>query len=418
MASSWEDGASILRRPVDAGARKRPAPGASSDFMGLGDDGEPPAGGAPEEPAPEAKPRKKRNIFSEQHLLSDRGFRAVYNSFPGHFNTAIPEGQEALALRDLMTCYKEWAFELFPALRFEDFVDRTEAIAKKAAVGELLQELRSKEAKRGEPEPDFAEIVNSTASTRDSSSASYAPRDSSSSSQALPRDAPRSDSFDDALTAEQDMEALLEYEAMLASTRDDARKVPAQEPSNDKSSDEEEFQAPSLKAAPRSAEPSDNVTEAESPPLSTVAEKPDDTADEPRDATDEPADEVDDAPADEVDDDPAVDAEEAPSQAAVEPASQMEEPASQAIDEDYELPSDEEAGDVMEYEARTSILRDMVETTETRRPRTSKALDEAATLLEEESDSDAELDFPATRFGTASQVPPTQGDDDDETQVI
>ncbi|KDO33539.1 hypothetical protein SPRG_19172 [Saprolegnia parasitica CBS 223.65] len=427
MASSWEDGASILRRPADAGARKRPAPGASNDLMGFGDDEEPQAGVAPEEPAPEAKPRKKRNIFSEQHLLSDRGFRAVYNSFPSHFNTAVPEGQEALALRDLMTCYKEWAFELFPALRFEDFVDRTEVIAKKAAVGELLQELRSKEAKRGEPEPDFAEIVHSTASARDSSSSSHGPRDAKG-------DVPRSNSFDDALAAEQDMQALLEYEAMLASTRDDARKVPAQVPSKDESSDEEEFQAPTLKAVPRPDVASDSEAEVELPPLSKVAEKLNDAVDEPRDAIDEPSKatdepreaideqsgDEDDGPMDEVDDDPAVDAEdreEAPSQAAVEPASQMDEPASQAIDDDDELPSDEEAGDVMEYEARTSILRDMVETTETRRPRTSKALDEAATMLEEESDSDAELDFPATRFGAASQVPATQGEDDDETQV-
>ncbi|OQR88156.1 hypothetical protein ACHHYP_07322 [Achlya hypogyna] len=393
MASTWEDGESILNRPADAPVRKRPAPGSWEARMTEddGDDAQPPAD-APVEAAPaeEAKPKKKRNVFSDQHLLSSRGFRLVYEKFPEHFKEPVVEGMEALALRDLMTCYKEWAYELYPGLRFEDFVERTETIAKKAAVGELLHELRGIEAKRGEPEPDFAEIVHNTPSTHN---------------------APIDDEPND-----QEMHDILEYEAMITSMRQQAAKpVAPLNPPEAPSDDEAEFQLAPLKKDMR-REVSDDEAEFEVPSLQVTGEQSTDAPDSAfadTTSTENTTGDVGKPTAGE-----AAQVAEATSQA-------VDEMASQAMDDEDEVESDEEAGDVMEYEARTSLLRDMVKAP-ARLARTSKALDEAATLLEEESDSDAEYEFPATFASQASQMPPSQATqllptedvESDATQVL
>jgi hypothetical protein len=52
--------------------------------------------------------------------------------------------------------YKQWAYDLYPGLNFEDFVDRTEALGKTHTVQGLMSDLRSKEMRRalGLPEDD------------------------------------------------------------------------------------------------------------------------------------------------------------------------------------------------------------------------------------------------------------------------
>lgn len=41
---------------------------------------------------------------------------------------------QAKALGSLIKMYKQWAYDLYPGLNFEDFVDRTEALGKSHAV--------------------------------------------------------------------------------------------------------------------------------------------------------------------------------------------------------------------------------------------------------------------------------------------
>ncbi|KAF1777351.1 Chromosome segregation in meiosis protein 3 [Phytophthora cactorum] len=41
--------------------------------------------------------------------------------------------------------YKQWAFDLYPGLNFEDFVERTETLGKGHQVQGLMTELREKE---------------------------------------------------------------------------------------------------------------------------------------------------------------------------------------------------------------------------------------------------------------------------------
>lgn len=38
--------------------------------------------------------------------------------------------EQAKALGSLMRMYKQWAYDLYPGLNFEDFVDRAEALGK------------------------------------------------------------------------------------------------------------------------------------------------------------------------------------------------------------------------------------------------------------------------------------------------
>ncbi|OQR90144.1 hypothetical protein THRCLA_09428 [Thraustotheca clavata] len=387
--ASWEDGDRILSRntPVDIASRKRPADEA------LEDNGE--EDGAPvetEENKEEAvvKPKKKRNVFSDQHLLSNEGFRKVYETFPKHFTQPVPAGMEAMALRDLMTCYKEWAFDLYPKLAFEDFVERTEVLAKKAAVGELLQELRATEAKRDEPEPDFTSIIGNPPSTRINT---------------------------DTDPTEQEMQDILEYEAMIASMRQESastttnHSVQPQEAAKeaDLSDGEAEFDYQPAKLAypnktqePKAIDESAmgnveeaNMNKAIDEPALEIHEETSKNND-----IDEPAMEEETSKDDEASTEPV-------ENEASKPFSPIE--ATQEEEEELDLPSDNEAQDVMEYEARTSLLRDMVEKPSGRLPRASEALNEAATLLEEESDSDSDIEFPSTRFGSMSQA--TQPDD-------
>ncbi|KAF0699399.1 Aste57867_10036 [Aphanomyces stellatus] len=146
--SGWEDSTSVLgsRLDGDSAARKR-----DRDLDMTGED-------APleeEKKEGEEKPKKKKvNNFSDQHLLGSNGLPYVYARFPAIFNRAVTHGNEAEALRDLITGYKEWAYDLFPKLNFEDFITSTENVARRAVVANLMSDLRQLERKRGEPEEE------------------------------------------------------------------------------------------------------------------------------------------------------------------------------------------------------------------------------------------------------------------------
>ncbi|RHY26320.1 hypothetical protein DYB32_008049 [Aphanomyces invadans] len=150
--SGWEESSAVLGGHGDSASKKRDLEvDATEEDMPLGEENK-----EGDESVP-LKAKKKRATFSEQHLLGPKGFSLVYSSFPTHFNGAVTNGNESEALRELITAYKEWAYELYPGLNFEDLVDRTEIIAKKATVSSYLSDLRQQERKRGEPvEPEPA----------------------------------------------------------------------------------------------------------------------------------------------------------------------------------------------------------------------------------------------------------------------
>ncbi|TYZ57428.1 hypothetical protein PybrP1_006144 [[Pythium] brassicae (nom. inval.)] len=100
------------------------------------------ASGAVEKPA-----KRRRNLLSESQLVSAEGLSAIYETFPFRVSGDV-SGQETKALAGLIKMYKQWAYDLYPGLNFEDFVDRAETLGKGHAVQALMAELRGKEMRR------------------------------------------------------------------------------------------------------------------------------------------------------------------------------------------------------------------------------------------------------------------------------
>jgi len=93
------------------------------------------------------KPKKHRPRFTEDDVIGFKGIERVYTTFP----SLCPfrgEGHEAEDLHRLLRCYKEWAYQLFPHLAFEDLVDRMQKLSGKARVRQCLEGLREKERER------------------------------------------------------------------------------------------------------------------------------------------------------------------------------------------------------------------------------------------------------------------------------
>ncbi|OWZ05973.1 hypothetical protein PHMEG_00021838 [Phytophthora megakarya] len=94
--------------------------------------------------APVITQKRKRNILRESHLVSAEGFKKVHRTFPYQVSADVT-GREAQALASLVKMYKQWAFDLYPSLNFEDFADRAETLSKGHQVQALMTELREKE---------------------------------------------------------------------------------------------------------------------------------------------------------------------------------------------------------------------------------------------------------------------------------
>ncbi|KAL3657216.1 hypothetical protein V7S43_017876 [Phytophthora oleae] len=94
--------------------------------------------------APVVTQKKRRNILRESHLVSAEGLKKVHRTFPYQVSADV-SGREAQALASLVKMYKQWAFDLYPGLNFEDFVDRTESLGKGHQVQGLMMDLREKE---------------------------------------------------------------------------------------------------------------------------------------------------------------------------------------------------------------------------------------------------------------------------------
>ncbi|CAH0482929.1 unnamed protein product [Peronospora belbahrii] len=88
--------------------------------------------------------KRRRNLLQESHLVSAEGFKKVHRTFPYQVGADV-SGREVQALASLIKMYKQWAFDLYPGLHFEDFVDRTETLGKGHQVQGLMTELREME---------------------------------------------------------------------------------------------------------------------------------------------------------------------------------------------------------------------------------------------------------------------------------
>ncbi|KAK1946880.1 TIMELESS-interacting protein [Phytophthora citrophthora] len=148
----WERDEDLARREDVPG----PADAAPSTQEGGGDTGN--------ADAPVVTQKKRRNILRESHLVSAEGLKKVRRTFPYQVSADVT-GREAQALASLIKMYKQWAFDLYPGLNFEDFVDRTESLAKGHQVQGLMMELREKErvkaVKRREQEEEKEEQSDS-----------------------------------------------------------------------------------------------------------------------------------------------------------------------------------------------------------------------------------------------------------------
>mmetsp|Transcript_9910 Transcript_9910/g.10012 ORF Transcript_9910/g.10012 Transcript_9910/m.10012 type:complete len:359 (+) Transcript_9910:61-1137(+) len=104
--------------------------------------------GGEDEDATELK-RTKRKVrrFDEDVLIGRDGIERIYEEFPKACKFQ-GRGFEALDLKRLTTLYKEWAFQLFPNLAFEDLLSSTEKLGAKGKVRTVIENLRTRERER------------------------------------------------------------------------------------------------------------------------------------------------------------------------------------------------------------------------------------------------------------------------------
>ncbi len=103
------------------------------------------SGGAAEEQLKKKKV-KKRRVFNENMLTSAAGLERMYEEFPDQCR--LIEGNEAASVANLMRKYKEWAFQLYPNLAFNDMMNRCQALGSKAHVRGYMDTLRERERHR------------------------------------------------------------------------------------------------------------------------------------------------------------------------------------------------------------------------------------------------------------------------------
>ncbi|CAB1116320.1 unnamed protein product [Ectocarpus sp. CCAP 1310/34] len=131
---SGED--SGMERTDAAGANNGTEPGLDSTGVA-----------APEEVTTAKKVSNRPPAFSENHLVKEKGLWQVYKDFPQKCRYK-GRGREAEFLRGLMVAYKEWGYQLYPGVAFEDLASRTEKLAGRARTRSLMRELRDTERDR------------------------------------------------------------------------------------------------------------------------------------------------------------------------------------------------------------------------------------------------------------------------------
>eukprot|EP01031_Cornospumella_fuschlensis_P024710 gene24710-29860_t len=92
--------------------------------------------------------KKAKNVkpFDEALLVGPHGLSRIYHEFP--LRIRYQKNQEVPFLRQLMSLYKEWAFQLHPGLSFEDAMLKIGTLSHKARVRGAVSELRDLERTR------------------------------------------------------------------------------------------------------------------------------------------------------------------------------------------------------------------------------------------------------------------------------
>jgi hypothetical protein len=106
--------------------------------------------GTTEQPTEELlrkKPRVARKTFTEEMLVSRNGIDLIYETFPKTCRLR-GRGFEAADLKNLITHYTGWAYQLYPGMAFIDMVHRIQAFGAKASIRGRLSDLREKERNR------------------------------------------------------------------------------------------------------------------------------------------------------------------------------------------------------------------------------------------------------------------------------
>jgi len=88
--------------------------------------------------------KKPRRVFDERILTNRDGLLRVYEDFPQACQFR-GRGHEAQDAKMLINKYKEWGFQLFPNLAFQDLLSRCEALGSKAGTRAYAENLRERE---------------------------------------------------------------------------------------------------------------------------------------------------------------------------------------------------------------------------------------------------------------------------------
>ncbi|RYH27259.1 hypothetical protein EON65_13600 [archaeon] len=89
------------------------------------------------------KKAKNAKPFDEALLVGPHGLSRIYHEFP--LRIRYQKNQEVQFLRQLLSLYKEWAFQLHPGLSFEDAILKISTLSHKSRVRSAVTELRDLE---------------------------------------------------------------------------------------------------------------------------------------------------------------------------------------------------------------------------------------------------------------------------------
>eukprot|EP00904_Undaria_pinnatifida_P013275 jgi/Undpi1/9078/HiC_scaffold_26.g11538.m1 len=144
------------RRPRPIGARDENEEDSDDDRRGPQPESNAAADGAAADTAaaqvaPEEASKKpastRRPAFSENDLVKEKGLLQIYKQFPQKCQYK-GKGREREFLRGLMVAYKEWGYQLYPGIAFEDLASRTEKLGGRERTRDFMHELRDTERDR------------------------------------------------------------------------------------------------------------------------------------------------------------------------------------------------------------------------------------------------------------------------------
>jgi TIMELESS-interacting protein len=88
-----------------------------------------------------------RIYFNEDLLCSEEGLPKIYETFPKKCKFR-GRGYETADLKNMLSCYKEWAFFLHPGIAFQDVLNSCERFGRMKQTKEALDKLRNIERTR------------------------------------------------------------------------------------------------------------------------------------------------------------------------------------------------------------------------------------------------------------------------------